>query len=186
MSTDQILFSTVVRPGTYEVDPVHSRIGFSAKHLGIGWVRGRFDSFSGTVTIPGDLTSAKVAGVIEAASVDTHFSMRDDHLRSPEFFDVENHPTISFSTTSISPLGEREFKIAGDITIRGITKAVIFEAQLEGSAVDQFGGERIGLLAIGQLNLRDFGVPYDQHVLGVPVVAASVSFELDVEAVKQA
>ena len=184
-TTEQQPVTTVITPGIYDVDPVHSRVGFSAKHLGINRVRGRFETFEGTVEITGELTTAKIAGVIEAGSVNTHFSMRDDHLRSDAFFDVENHPKISFVVSAITPLDERHFEITGEITIRGVTRAVTFKAQLGGTASDQFGNERLGLSASGELNRSDFGMPYDQAVAGIPVVADTVRFEIDIEALKQ-
>lgn len=113
--------------GIWVVDPVHSRIGFAVKHLGINTVRGRFDDFEGTLELTDGFGTAIVTGVIEAASVDTRFAMRDEHLRSPDFFDVESHPKISFVSTAIAPIGGERFEPSGEITIRGVTKTIVLE-----------------------------------------------------------
>lgn len=173
-----------VASGTYHVDPVHSRIGFSANHLGINWVKGRFESFEGTIEIPDGLSSAKVSGVIKTSSLNTHFLMRDDYLRSADFFDVENHPKLYFATWRVTPGDEKSVDIDGEITIRGVTKAIFFSAQLGGSARDQYDNVRLGLAATGVLNLSDFGMPYNKTVAGIPIVADAIKFELDVEAIR--
>ncbi len=129
------------------MDPVHSRIGFAVKHRGLNVVRGNFARFEGTIEIPDDLDGLTVAGVIEADSVDSGFAMRDEHLRTADFFDVEENPDISFTSIGITPLDELNFKIAGDITIRGVTKPIVLDVEVGGSAVDQYGNERLGLTA---------------------------------------
>lgn len=171
--------------GTWVIDPVHSRIGFAVKHLGINTVRGRFDRFEGTLEVIKDLSTATVTGVVEAGSIDTRFAMRDDHLRSPDFFDVENHPKVSFGSTAITPSGGERFKLSGEITIRGITKEITLEGETHGTATDQGGNERVGLNVTGALRRSDFGMPYKETVAGVPIVADTVNLSLDIEAVKQ-
>ena len=172
--------------GTWVIDPVHSRIGFAVKHLGINTIRGRFDDFEGTLEVTDDLSTATVTGVIEAASVDTRVAMRDEHLRSAGFFDVENHPKIAFVSTTITPVGDARFELSGDITIRGITKNIALDGETHGTATDQFGNHRVGLYATGTLKRSDFGMPYNETVAGVPIAADTVSLSLDIEAIKQA
>jgi polyisoprenoid-binding protein YceI len=172
--------------GTWVIDPVHSRIGFAVKHLGINTVRGRFDDFGGTLDVTDDFSTATVTGVIDAASIDTHFALRDDHLRSPDFFDVENHPKISFVSTAITPIDGERFKLSGEITIRGITKELTLEGETHGTATDQYGNRRVGLNVAGALKRSDFGMPYQETVAGVPLAADTVNLVLDIEAIKQA
>jgi polyisoprenoid-binding protein YceI len=171
--------------GTWSIDPVHSRIGFNAKHLGINIVKGRFETFEGTIEIPNDLGSLSTSGVIDAASVTTHFAMRDEHLRSAEFLDVENHPRISFRSTGVTPLGEDSAEVTGAITIRGVTQPLRLTVEARGIATDQFGHERLGLHATGELQRSDFAMPYDERVAGIPIVAETIQLELDIEATKQ-
>jgi polyisoprenoid-binding protein YceI len=172
--------------GTWVIDSVHSRIGFAVKQWGITTVRGRFDDFEGTLEVTDDFSTATVTGVIEAASVDTRFPMRDEHLRSPDFFDVEHHPEISFASTAITPTGGGRFELSSDITIRGITKTLALEGETQGTATDQFGNQRIRLSATGALKRSDFGMPYNEIVAGVPLAADTVRLGLDIEAIKQA
>ena len=171
--------------GTWVIDPVHSRVGFAVKHLGINWVRGRFDRFEGTLEIPDSLSTAIASGAIDGASVDTRFTMRDEHLRSRDFFDVENHSTITFASTAITPLSDDRFEVAGRITIRGVTKPLTLEGQVNGTALDQYGNARVGLDAAGYLRRSDFGMPYNETTAGIPIVADEVKLMADVEAIKQ-
>lgn len=172
--------------GTWVIDPVHSRIGFAVKHLGLNTVRGRFDDFEGNLEFTDGFSTATVTGVIEAASIDTRFAMRDEHLRSPDFFDVQNHPKISFVSTAITPIGGERFELTGEITIRGITKELTLEGETHGTATDQYGNQRVGLNVAGALKRSDFGMPYNETVVGVPLAADTVTLSLDIEAIRQA
>lgn len=174
-----------VRAGTYDVDPVHSRIAFAVKHLGINFVRGSFTQFEGTLEIPDDLRDAKVVGVIEAGSVDTGFGMRDEHLRTADFFDVENNPVISFTSKSVTTMDQEHVQLAGDITIRGVTKPITLDVEVNGNAIDQYGNDRLGLQARSQLNRRDFGMPFNQAPRGIMLVANRIELLLDVEAIRR-
>jgi polyisoprenoid-binding protein YceI len=180
---------TVASPaltGTWVIDPVHSRIGFAVRHLAINIVRGRFDDFEGTLEITDDIDTATVTAVIGAASIDTRFAMRDEHLRSPDFFDVESHPKISFVSTAIRPVGGGRFELSGEITIRGVTRTISLEGDIHGTATDQFGSERIGSSVTGAWKRSDFGIAYHETVAGIPIAADAVGLSLDIEAVKQA
>jgi polyisoprenoid-binding protein YceI len=173
------------RTATWVLDPMHTRIGFAARHLGINLVRGRFETFEGSIEIPGDLSSLTASGVIDAGSLTTHLAMRDDHLRSAAFFDVEHHPEISFRTVGVTPLGGEHTKVAGEITIRGVTRPISLEVEAHGTAVDQYGNERVGFAATGTLRRTDFGMPYDDRVAGIPLVGDRIHLQLDIEAIKQ-
>lgn len=173
--------ATAVPAGTYNVDPAHSRVAFAVRHLGIATVRGHFASFSGTFEVGDDLASAKVYGSVETDSVDTQEQQRDDHLRSPDFFDVERFPRIEFVSTEIRPLDEDGFEIVGELTLHGVTRELTLTAELLGTEQDPWGNERIGLEARGELNRKDYGMTFNQ-VLGSGNVLVSDKVKLSVEA----
>ena len=116
--------ATIAPTGTWNVDPTHSRVGFSVKHLGIATVRGTFKEFEGTLEIGDDLTTAKAYGTVKTASVDTNDAGRDEHLRTADFFDVENYPEITFESTSIEAIDEDSLKIIGNLTIKDVTSEI--------------------------------------------------------------
>jgi polyisoprenoid-binding protein YceI len=152
--------ATAVPTGTFSVDPAHSRVEFAVKHLGIATVRGHFGSFAGTLELSDDLSSGRAYGSVEVASVDTQESQRDQHLRSPDFFDVENHPEIRFASTGIEPEDEG-FKLVGDLTIRGITKPVQLDVRVEGTGVGPDGSERVAFSAEGVIDRNDYGMTWN-------------------------
>jgi polyisoprenoid-binding protein YceI len=179
--------TTVVPTGTWNVDPIHSRVGFSVRHLGIATVRGTFKEFEGTLEVGEDLSSARARGTVKPASIDTHDASRDDHLRSADFFDVENYPEIAFASTSIEVTGAGEWKVVGDLTIRGVTKEIELDAEVGGTENDPWGNERIGLEASGQISRSDFGMKFNIALgSGNVVVSDKVKVILDISAVKQA
>jgi polyisoprenoid-binding protein YceI len=141
MSTD---LSTTT--STWEIDPSHTTIAFHARHAMVAKVRGRFADFTGSFTLDGANPSASTAALtIMAASIDTKNPDRDGHLTSPEFLDVEQFPTITFTSTSVSQKSDSAFDITGDLTIHGVTKPVTINWELVGTTVDPWGGTRIGL-----------------------------------------
>jgi polyisoprenoid-binding protein YceI len=113
--------TTTIPTGTWTVDPSHSKVGFAVKHMGIATVRGLFNEFEGTLEIAGDLASAKAAGTVKAASVDTNEPQRDAHLRSADFFDADTHEHLSFESSRIEAIDEETYRIVGDLTLRGVT-----------------------------------------------------------------
>jgi polyisoprenoid-binding protein YceI len=171
---------TQLSTGTWRVDPSHSRIGFAVKHLGIATARGRFKEFEGTL----DLDGGRAHGTVEAASVDTNIDTRDEHLRSPDFFEVVEHPELRFESTDIRPLGKDSFEIEGDLTIRGVTNPIVLRAELRGSGTDPSGDERIGLEVTGELDRSDWGMT-NPVLAGIMRVSHRVRLQLDIEAVKQ-
>ena len=174
-----------VPTGSYSVDPVHSRVGFSVRHLGINMVKGRFERFEATFTVAEDGTTIDVSGAIEAASINTGFAQRDEHLRSPDFFDVERHPQISFTATGTKPRDDADFELIGKITIRGVSRSITLKVAVGGTAPDQYGNQRVGLTAAGKLRRSDFHMPYDETVQGIPLVGDLITLELDIEAIRQ-
>jgi polyisoprenoid-binding protein YceI len=169
--------------GTWNVDPVHSHVEFQVKHLGIATVKGQFKEFEGTLAVTPDGVSA--TGSVDVASVDTREPQRDGHLRSPDFFDVENHPQITFSSTAIHPIDEDTFEIEGDFTIRGITRPLKLIAELEGTETDPQGNERVGLSATAQINRSDYDMKFNMALgSGNVVVGEKVKIVIDISAVK--
>jgi len=172
--------------GTYAIDASHTQLGFAVRHMAVSKVRGRLSKFDGTIDIAEDPTDSKVSLTIDATSVDTRDEARDNHLRTNDFFDVENHPTWSFTSTSISPEGPTEWKVAGDLTIRGVTKPVTLDVSLEGVVKDPYGNHRIGFSGKTTINREDFDVSFGAVMeAGGLVVAKKVDIELEVEAVLQ-
>jgi polyisoprenoid-binding protein YceI len=179
--------ATTVPAGTYSIDPVHSRVGFAVRHLGIATVRGHFGSFEGSFEIGDELDSAKVYGSVEAASVDTQEQQRDDHLRSADFFDVERFPRIEFESKEIRPLGEDSFEIVGDLTMHGVTREISLSAEILGTESDPWGNERVGVEARGELNRKDYGMTFNQVLgSGNVLVSDKVKLVLEASVVKQA
>lgn len=177
---------TRVPTGTWVVDPIHSRVEFQVKHLGIANVRGHFAKFGGGLEIGEDLASAKVYGTADAASVDTSDEGRDTHLRSADFFDAEQHPEIAFTSKAINPTGEETFEITGDMTIHGVTRELTLHAAITGTEEDPWGKERVGLEVTGQLNRGDYDMTFNQALgSGNVVVSDKVKLHLDISAVKQ-
>jgi polyisoprenoid-binding protein YceI len=176
---------TVLPTGTWTVDPAHSNVEFSAKHLGIATVRGAFNEFEGTFEV-GDDGSAKARGTVEVVSIDTNEDQRDTHLRSEDFFHAEVHPQLSFESTEIRPVDEDAFLIQGDLTMRGLTRPIVLEAELQGTEIDPWGNERVALEARGQLNRRDWGMTFNQALgSGNMLVSDKIKLSLDISAIKQ-
>jgi polyisoprenoid-binding protein YceI len=175
--------ATLIPTGTYTVDPAHSRVGFSVKHLGIATVRGEFGTFEGGLELGED--GATAHGTVRAASVDTNEPQRDEHLRSGDFFDVERYPEIAFRSTAIRPVDQDTFEIVGDLTMHGITREVELEAEVQGSETDPWGNERVALEITGQLNRADFDMKFNQVLgSGNMLVSDKVKLSLDISAIK--
>jgi polyisoprenoid-binding protein YceI len=178
--------STTIPTGTWNVDPAHSSVGFAVKHMGIATVRGNFGEFEGTLAIGDDLSSSKAYGTAKVQSVDTNESQRDDHLRSPDFFDVAQYPELRFESTSIEALDEEEYRITGQLTIHGVTNEIVLHADLQGTDIDPWGNERVGLEVTGQLSRGDYEMTFNQALgSGNMLVSDKVKLELDISAVKQ-
>lgn len=175
-----------VQPGTtttWQIDPAHSNVEFAVKHLMISTVRGRFGDVSGTVTSDGTTPAGShVVARLGAGSIDTRQAQRDQHLVSADFLDVEHYPEITFVSTTITPTGDDEFTITGDLTIRGVSRQITLEATSEGRGKDPWGGERAGFSATGKIDRRDFGLTYNQALeTGGVVVGNDLKLTIDVE-----
>jgi polyisoprenoid-binding protein YceI len=179
--------STVIPTGTWVVDQAHSKVGFAVKHMGIATVRGEFKDFAGTLEIADDLSSANAYGTVKAASIDTNEPQRDAHLRSADFFDVETFPELAFESTSIEAVDEDTFRITGDLTLHGVTNEIVLTAEINGTDVDPYGNEKVGLEITGQLSRGQFGMKFNQALgSGNMLVADKVKLTLDISAAKQA
>jgi polyisoprenoid-binding protein YceI len=179
--------ATTPLTGTWAVDPTHSTVEFSVKHLGIATVKGVFREFEGTLEIGADLASATATGTVKVATVDTNEAQRDEHLRSPDFFDAATYPELTFASTAIRPVDDDAFEIDGEITMHGVTRPITLTAEIQGFEQDPWGNDRVGLEITGQLKRGDFGMTFNQALgSGNMLVSDRVKLSLDVSAVKQA
>lgn len=178
------LTSPAIAPsGSWAIDPSHSSVSFSVKHMMIATVRGRFTDFSGTVHIAEDGSTA-ITGVVQASSIDTNEPQRDEHLRSEDFFEAATYPEIRFSSTSIDQTSEG-YRIAGELTIKDVTRPVILDATVNGLGTDPWGQERLALEARGEINRKDFGLNWNQVLeAGGLLVGEKVTLVLDISTVK--
>ncbi|RZU22079.1 YceI family protein [Streptomyces sp. BK239] len=175
-------------PGPWTVDPAHSTVGAVAQHLGISSVRGRFTDFSARVEIsPHDVTESRVEAVIRAASIDTGNSMRDTHLRSADFLDVETYPEITYRSTGLTAAGPDRWTVHGDLTLRGIARPVDLDLAYLGTGADPWGGTRAAFRATADLDREDFAMNYNQILqAGIAAIGTTLKVELDVQAVQGA
>ena len=174
----------LVPAGTWEVDPAHSSVEFSVKHMGIANVRGRFTDFQGTVEVGKDAWSAKARGSIKVASIDTGEQQRDTHLRSAEFFDVDAFPEITFESTRVEPIDDDASLVWGNLTMHGITQEVKLELVLQGTDTDPWGNQRAGAEVQGFLHRKDFDMKFNQALgSGNLLVGDKVRISLDVSAI---
>ena len=181
MSTSTIAIPT----GSYNVDPVHSNVGFEVRHMGIATVRGAFRKFQGTVDAAGE--APVLQGTVEAASIDTNDPQRDAHLTSPEFFDAESYPEIVFTSTQTEPAEGNQVRLTGEITIKGITKPIELTGVVAEGGQDPWGNERVGLELNGWIDRREFDLKWNQTLPnGNLLVSNEVKLLLSVSAVKTA
>jgi len=174
--------------GTYELDPAHSRIGFVARHAMITKVRGAFNEVTGAGYFdPADPSHSHLELTIQATSIDTRNVDRDAHLRSNDFFDMENYPEIRFVSTAIESVDETTYRVTGDLTIKDVTKPVTFDLEFTGAVVDPFGNQRIGLEGSVSVNRKDWGVNFNATMeAGGVMVSEKVLLEFEVSAIKNA
>jgi polyisoprenoid-binding protein YceI len=171
-------------PGTWTVDTAHSSVGFVARHLMVSKVRGKFTSFSGTITVPEDPLASVVEATAAVTSIDTGDAKRDEHLRSADFFDADRFPAITFRSTGIERSGDG-FVLQADVTIRDVTRSVAFELEFDGVSPDPWGGLRAGFAAEAEINRKDFGLVWNVSLeTGGVLVGEKVKLVLEVEAIR--
>jgi polyisoprenoid-binding protein YceI len=175
--------TTAVPTGTWNVDPKHSKVGFSVKHLGIANVRGEFQEFEGKLEVAED-GSVVASGTVQTASVNTNEPDRDTHLRSADFFDAETNPQITFRSTEIKTVDDETFEITGDLNMHGITKPITLTAEVTGTEEDPWGNQRVGLEVTGTLKRGDWDMKFNQALgSGNVMVSDKVKLSLDISAV---
>ena len=176
----------VIPTGTWTVDPAHSSVEFSVKHMGIANVRGRFTEFEGTLEMKEDLAASRVRGSVKAASIDTGEAERDAHLRSPDFFNAEEFPEITFESTRIEAIDEDSSRVVGNLTMHGITREIRLEVAIQGTDTDPWGNTRAGLEVVGKLKRSDWDMKFNQALgSGNMLVGDKVGVSLDISAVLQ-
>jgi len=173
----------------WQIDPAHSAAHFSVRHLMISNVRGEFGKVSGNVVLdPSDLTKSTVEVIVDATTIDTREPQRDEHLRSADFLDVANHPSITFRSKQITAAGAGRFKVTGDLTIRGVTRTVTFDVDGPTPPVkDPWGNVRAGVSATAKINRKDFGLVWNALTeAGGVVVGDEVSITFEAELIQKA
>jgi polyisoprenoid-binding protein YceI len=174
--------------GTWDIDGVHSEVAFTVKHMMVSKVRGRFDKFEGKIVTGATPADSSVTATIDASSINTNNEQRDGHIRSGDFFEVEKHPNWTFTSTAVRDVKPEGFLLDGDLTIKGVTKPVTFEAELNGVGPDAYGGTRIGFSAQTTVNRGDFGVNFNGPIPGAPggvILGEKVTINLEIEGVLQ-
>ena len=171
--------------GTYTIDPSHTRIGFVARHAMVTKVRGAFNEFEGSATVDvNDATRSRVSLAIQAASIDTRNGQRDAHLRSNDFFDMETHPEISFVSTDVHAI-DGNYRVTGDLTIKGVTKPVVVDFEYTGTAIDPYGNTRVGFEGQTTINRKDWGVNWNAALeAGGVLVSEKVTLEFEISAIR--
>lgn len=171
---------------TYKVDPLHTSVSFSVRHLGINNVKGKFKEFEGALVLEGD-TLTEASGTIQVQSVDTGVEKRDNHLRTADFFDAAKYPTITFKTKRVEKDGGGQLVLIADFTLRGVTKELRLPAKMSKPTKDPWGGVRVGFEAKTKLNRKDYGINYNELLeTGAMAVGEEVELEINTEAVKEA
>jgi polyisoprenoid-binding protein YceI len=171
--------------GTWVIDPVHSDLRITARHLMVAKVRGTFEDLDATIVIAEDPVGSTVEVEAKAASVTTGTRDRDNHLRSADFLDAEQYPLISFRSTALQPKGD-DWKLTGDLTIRGVTRPVTFDLVFEGATTDPYGNTKAGFTAVGEIERKDWGLTWNVPLEnGGVLVSEKFKVEFDLEALLQ-
>lgn len=177
--------ATAISTGTWALDPSHTEIGFTVRHL-MSKVRGKFETFEGTVVTGDDVTDSRVDVSVDLSSINTGTADRDNHLRSSDFFEVETHPTMTFASTGVVEKAPGELVVQGDLTIKGVTKPLELAVEVLGEGGDPWGGTRIGVEATGLISRKEFGIDFNIPVQGDKVmIGDKVTITITAEAVLQ-
>lgn len=170
------------------VDPTHSAIEFSVKHMMIAKVKGSFNKFGASILAnPTDLTTAEIDFTVDVSSIDTRNADRDNHLRSADFFDVEKNPTLTFKSTKIVKTDEDEYDVTGDVTLNGVTQEETFNITFEGQGKDPWGNEKAGFSGKGKVKRSDYGLTYNAALeTGGVLIGDQITLTIEIEAAKEA
>jgi len=175
----------VPTPGVFTLDATHSHVAFSVRHMMVAKVRGRFTDVQGTLTVAEDPTDSTVEIEVDVASVDTRDDGRDNHLRSADFFDVENFPKMTFRSTGISAVSGDKFRLDGDLDLHGVTSPLSLDVVFEGATQDPFGNQRIGFSASGTINRESHGLTWNAPLeTGGLMVSRDAKIEIDAELIR--
>ncbi len=172
---------------TFRIDPAHSQVSFAVRHMGFSKVRGRFETFEGTLRMtPDQLDSLEAEAAVDVASLTTGDEKRDTHLRSEDFFETETHPELTFKSTGVKNISGSTSTLTGELTIRGVTKAVELDAEFLGEAKDPWGGTRVAFEAETTINRKDFGLNWNQVLeTGGVLVGETIEITLEAQAVRE-
>lgn len=171
--------------GSWQIDPVHSEVGFWVRHMMVSKVRGKFTKFEGEIVTTEDVASSSVTAEIDLASIDTGAEQRDNHIKSADFFDAGNHPRMTYRSTGLRADGGH-WVLDGELTLKGITRSVPLTFEVNGFGPDAYGGVRAGFSATAEINRQDFGVNWNAALeAGGVVISDKVSIHLEIEAVLQ-
>ena len=178
--------TSLIPIGTWTVDAAHSTVAFAVKHMGIANVRGQFTEFEGTLEVGEDLAHSSAQGSVKVASISTDEKQRDEHLRSPDFFNVEEFPEILFESTLVEAIDDQSTNVVGNLTMHGVTREMKLKAVVQGTDIDPWGKERAGLEVVGVLKRSDFDMKFNQALgSGNVLVGDKVNISLDISAVSQ-
>jgi len=173
--------------GTFAIDKSHTQVGFVARHLMVSKVRGRFTDFEGTLVVAEDPSQSSVDVTIQAASIDTSDENRDKHVRSNDFLAVDEFPTLTFHSSKVDLGRGSNWKVTGDLTVRGVTRSIVLDVEFEGVIQDPWGNQRLGFTASGEIDRNEFGVSFNAALeTGGFVVSPKIKLEIEAEAVRQA
>jgi polyisoprenoid-binding protein YceI len=178
---------TIPAPGTFDLDPAHTRIGFSARHMMVSKVRGQFGEFTGSITIAAEPLASTAEAVIKTASIDTRNPDREKHLTGGDFLDVEKYPEMTFRSTRVTARHGAEFTVLGDLTIKDVTRPVELTLELEGVGNSPWGQQVLGFSLTGEIDREDFGMTWNVGLeTGGVLVSKAVKLEIEGEAVRRA
>jgi polyisoprenoid-binding protein YceI len=172
-------------PTAWNVDPVHSQVGFAVKHLVVSTVRGEFSKYSATILLDdADVTNSTVEAIIDVNSINTKVADRDAHLKSPDFFDAAKYPEMTFKSTKVAKAGEGKLKVTGDLTLHGVTKPVLLEVATAPEVKGMKGETRSGFSATTKISRKEFGLAWNKLIEAGPAVGDEVTIAVDLEVVK--
>ena len=172
--------------GTWAIDAAHSAVTFTVRHMMVSKVRGAFAAFEGTVTTAADVLSSTVTATVDMASINTHNEQRDGHLRTNDFFAIDEFPTMTYRSTGVRAGGKGGYLVDGELTLRGVTKPVVLELEIEGFGPDAYGGTRAGFTGTTEISRKEFGVDLDMPMDGGGVVVGDkISITIEIEGVLQ-
>ena len=186
VESTQTTQTTLPVSGTWELDTTHTEVSFTARHLMVTKVRGRFPIRSGTVTIAENPLESSVVAEIDVAGVNSGEQGRDDHLRNSDFFEVEKYPTITFRSTKVEAAGEGEYKLTGDLTIKDVTRPVTLDLEYLGTIASPWADQRAGFSATAEISRKEWGIEYNMALeAGGVVIGDKVKLNIEAEAVLQ-